>query len=75
MSNNLDFSNGMNESKGVIQQIKNSLIQSGVNTALHNSGVMRHGLNAAYYANHNRPGLAIREGSVAVFDAITGSRR
>lgn len=55
--------------------IKNSVIGSGVNAALNNSGVMRHGLNANYYANHNRPGMAIREGAAAVYDAITGSRK
>ena len=36
---------------------------------------MRHGLNANYYANHNRPGLAIHEGAAAVYDAITGNRK
>lgn len=63
------------EPKGVIGNIKNSVIKSGVNAALHNSGVMRHGLNANYYANHNRPGMAIREGAAAVWDAVTGSRK
>lgn len=75
MSNNLNFSSDNTESKGVIQQIKNSVIQSGVNVALNNSGVLRHSLNANYYASHNRPGLAIREGTAALYDAITGSRR
>jgi len=36
---------------------------------------MRHGLNANYYANHNRPGMAVREGSAAIYDAVTGSRK
>ena len=55
--------------------VKRSVIRSGVNAALNNSDVMRHGLNANYYANHNRPGMAIREGAAAVYDAITGSRK
>ena len=55
--------------------VKRSVIRSGVNSALNNSGVMRHGLNANYYANHNRPGMAIREGAAALYDAITGSRK
>jgi hypothetical protein len=55
--------------------VKQSVISSGVNAALNNSGVMRHGLNANYYANHNNPGMAIREGAAAVYDAITGSRK
>jgi hypothetical protein len=55
--------------------LKNTVIKSGVNAALNNSGVMRHGLNANYYATHNRPGMAIREGYAAVYDAITGSRK
>lgn len=59
------------DSKG----IKNAIIQSGVNAALNNSGVMRHGLNANYYASHNRPGMAIREGAAALWDAVSGSRR
>jgi len=59
------------DSKG----IKNAIIQSGVNAALNNSGVLRHGLNANYYASHNRPGMAIREGAAAVWDAVSGSRR
>ena len=63
------------ESKGVFGNIKQTVIQSGVNAALHNSGVMRHGLNANYYANHNRPGMAIREGAAAAWDAVTGSRK
>jgi hypothetical protein len=63
------------ESKGVFGNIKQSVIQSGVNAALHNSGVMRHGLNANYYANHNRPGMAIREGAAAAWDAVSGSRK
>lgn len=46
-----------------------------IQSALDNSGVMRHSLNANYYANHGRPGLAIREGAAAVYDAITGSRK
>jgi len=55
--------------------VKRSVIRSGVNAALNNSGVMRHGLNANYYVSHNRPGMAIREGAAAVYDAITGSRK
>jgi hypothetical protein len=55
--------------------VKKSVIKSGVNAALNNSGVMRHGLNANYYAKHNRPGMVIREGVAAVYDAITGSRK
>jgi hypothetical protein len=55
--------------------MKQSVIRSGVNAALNNSGVMRHGLNANYYANHNRPGMAIREGAAALYDAFTGSRK
>jgi len=46
-----------------------------VQSALNNSGVMRHSLNANVYANHGRPGLAIREGAAAIYDAITGSRK
>ncbi len=38
-------------------------------------GVMRHGLNAAYYANQNKPIRAIQEAGAAVRDAITGSRQ
>lgn len=57
--------------KGIIQPI----IRSGVNAALHNSGVMRHSLNANYYANQNRPVLAIREAGAAIYDSITGSRK
>lgn len=55
--------------------VKQSVIRSGVNSALNNSGVMRHGLNANYYANHNKPGMAIREGAAALYDAVTGSRK
>ena len=55
--------------------IKQTVIQAGVNAALHNSGVMRHGLNTIYYANHNRPVMAAREGAAAVWDAVTGSRK
>jgi hypothetical protein len=39
------------------------------------SGVMRHGLNAAYYANQNKPIRAIQEAGAAARDAITGSRK
>jgi hypothetical protein len=60
------------DEKGIIQR---SIIQSGVNAALNNSGVMRHVLNANYYANHSRPDMAIREGAAAAWDAISGSRR
>jgi len=63
------------DEKGIITNIQRSVIQSGVNAALNNSGVMRHGLNANYYAQHNRPGMAIREGAAAAWDAISGSRR
>jgi hypothetical protein len=38
-------------------------------------GVMRHGLNAAYYANQNQPIRAIQEVGAAVRDAVTGSRK
>jgi hypothetical protein len=55
--------------------IKQTFIKTGINAALNNSGVMRHGLNANYYANHNRPGMAIREGAAALYDAVTGSRK
>lgn len=72
MSVNLVFSNSeLPANKG----LKQTIINAGVNAALNNSGVMRHGLNANYYANHNRPGLAIREGAAAAWDAITGSRK
>jgi hypothetical protein len=63
------------EEKGIIRNIQRTVIQSGVNAAINNSGVMRHGLNANYYAQHNRPGLAIREGAAAAWDAISGSRK
>lgn len=62
------------DKKGIINNIQRTVIQSGVNAALNNSGVMRHGLNANYYAQHNRPGMAIREGAAAAWDAISGSR-
>jgi hypothetical protein len=55
--------------------VKQSVIRSGVNSALNNSGVMRHGLNANYYANHNNPVMALREGAAAFYDAVTGSRK
>ena len=55
--------------------VKKYVIRSGVNAALNNSGVMHHGLNANYYVNHNRPGMAIREGAAAVYDSITGNRK
>lgn len=63
------------DEKGIINNIRHTVIQSGVNAALNNSGVMRHGLNANYYAHHNRPGMAIREGAAAAWDAISGSRK
>jgi hypothetical protein len=63
------------EEKGIIRNIQRTVIQSGVNAAINNSGVIRHGLNANYYAQHNRPGLAIREGAAAAWDAISGSRK
>ncbi len=55
--------------------VKQSVIISGVNAALNNSGVMRHGLNANYYASHNSLVMTLREGAAAVYDAITGSRK
>ena len=70
----LDFSSG-NAATPEYKGIRQAVIQSGVNAALNNSGVMRHGLNANYYAQHNRPGLAIREGAAAAWDAISGSRK
>lgn len=60
---------------GIPAPIKQTVINAGVDAALHNSGVMRHGLNANYYATHGRPALAIREGSAALWDAMTGSRK
>lgn len=63
------------ENKGIISNIQRTVIQSGVNAALNNSGVMRHGLNANYYAQHNRPGMANRESAAAAWDAISGSRK
>ena len=72
MSVNLVFSNSELLANNGLKQ---TIINAGVNAALNNSGVMRHGLNANYYANHNRPGLAIREGVAAAWDAITGSRK
>ena len=62
-------------SKGIVGNIKQSVIRSGVNAALNNSGVLRHGLNANYYANHGRPGMALREGAAAAWDAVSGSRK
>ena len=59
------------QSKGFRQTI----IRAGTNAALHNSGVMRHGLNTIYYANQHRPIMAAREGAAAVWDAVTGSRK
>lgn len=55
----------------LITQVKQSVIKSAVN----NTGVLRHGLNANYYFNHNRPIMGLREGFAAGYDAITGSRR
>jgi hypothetical protein len=55
--------------------IKQTFIKTGINAALNNSGVMRHGLNANYYATHNRPGMAIREGAAALYDTVTGGSR
>jgi hypothetical protein len=63
------------DEKGIITNIQRSIIQSGVNAALNNSGVMRHVLNTNYYANHSRPDMAIRQGAAAAWDAISGSRR
>lgn len=60
---------------GILGNLKSNIVQSGVNAALHNSGVMRHGLNANYYAHHGRPIMAVREGASAVWDAVTGSRK
>ena len=59
------------QEKGIGQAI----IRSGVNAAMNNSGVMRHGLNTIYYANHNRPIMAVREGAATIYDAVTGIRR
>jgi hypothetical protein len=36
---------------------------------------MLHGQNAIYYAQQNRPGMAIKEAGVALRDAVTGSRK
>ncbi len=55
----------------LITQFKQSVIKSAVN----NTCVLRHGLNANYYFNHNRPIMGLREGFAAGYDAITGSRR
>jgi hypothetical protein len=38
-------------------------------------GVMRHGLDAAYYANQNKPFRAVQEVGAAIRDAVTGSRK
>ncbi len=62
---------GSIQSKGLVQSFK----QAGINAALNNSGVLRHGLNANYYANQNRPIMAIKEGFAAAYDAISGSRK
>jgi len=55
--------------------IKQTIIQAGTRAALNNSGVMRHGLNTIYYMNQHRPGMAVREGAAAVWDAVSGSRK
>lgn len=67
--------NFASSTKPIINNIRRTVIQSGVNAALNNSGVLRHGLNANYYAHHNRPGMAIREDAAAAWDAISGSRK
>lgn len=71
MSICINFQSDKLVKKGINQNIMNV----GINAALHNSGVMRHGLNANYYANHNSQILAIREGVSATWDAISGSRK
>jgi len=71
MDESLNFQNDKIENKG----IKQNVINSGIKTALNNSGVMRHGLNANYYAHHNKPIMAIREGAAAAWDALSGSRK
>jgi hypothetical protein len=58
--------NFASSTKPIINNIRRTVIQS---------GVLRHGLNANYYAHHNRPGMAIREGAAAAWDAISGSRK
>ena len=55
--------------------VKQSVIRSWVNSELNNSGVIRNWLNANYYANHNNPVMALREGAAALYDAVTGSRK
>lgn len=65
----------VSKGKGILGNVRQSVIQSGVRAALNNSGVMRHGLNANYYANHGRPVMAVREGAAAVWDALSGSRK
>jgi hypothetical protein len=70
----LDFSSG-NAATPEYKGIRQAVIQSGVNAALNNSGVMRHGLNTIYYVNQNRPGMAIREGAATIWDAVSGSRK
>ena len=52
-----------------------TIIHAGTNAALHNSGVMRHGLNTIYYVNQHRPIMTAREGAAAVWDAVTDSRK
>lgn len=59
----------------LITHVKQSVIQAGIKSAVNNSGVMRHGLNANYYFHHNRPLMGLKEGFAAGYDAITGSRR
>jgi hypothetical protein len=59
----------------LITQVKQSVINAGIKSAVNNTGVLRHGLNANYYFNHNRPIMGLREGFAAGYDAITGSRR
>ena len=75
MSEILIFNSNYIEPKGLISQYKNSLIKTGVNMSINNSGVMRHALNANYYFHQNRPIRAVQEGSMAIFDAITGNRK
>ena len=59
----------------LIKQVKQSVINAGIKSAVNNTGVLRHGLNANYYFNHNRPIMGLKEGFAAGYDAITGSRR
>ncbi len=72
---NLTFNSVCTSKSPEAKGIKQSIINAGTNAALNNSGVMRHGVNTIYYMNQNRPGMAVREGAAAVWDAVTGSRK